>query len=178
MNFKPTSQVEDVTVARGAFYPSLSTKEMADTSRLDGTVTTPRLVSALRFAALKVERELAPWRRACTLDSLAAYDTAHEADQTELYKYAVFSEARALLTEQYRDYDSAPEKTARSDLLLPSVDEYRRNMRHAITLFLDSSPHPEHPAATDCLIYPHITTHRHRPPRDDGKTGLMTIELI
>lgn len=138
MGFSAKSQVDDVIVTTTAFYPNLSTTKMAADTRLDGSVTTPRLVSALTFAALKVERELKKWMRPnAYYITLAAYDATHLTNKCALYELAVFNEARAMLTEQYRDYDSTSKTTERIGELTPQIDEYRRNVRHAITMFFD-----------------------------------------
>lgn len=156
MGFSATTQVEDVIVVTGAFYPDLSTKDMAADTRLDGSVTTARLTSALTFAAFKVERELKKWMRTrLHFADLATYDAIHLTNKSTLYKLAVFNEARAMLTESHRDFDSTSVGTKRDQDVTPQIDEYRRNVRNAIKMFFDDDD-------------------------DDGNTdaGFMTVELI
>ena len=155
MGFSAKSQVEDTIVVTTAFYPNLSTKKMADDTRLDGSVTTARLTSALTFAAYQVERELKRWMRPnAYYITLAAYDAIHLTNKCSLYELAVFNEARAMLTESHRDFDSTSVGTKRDQDVTPQIDEFRRNVRNAIKMFFDEDDD------------------------DDFDAGFMTVELI
>ena len=140
MGFSATSPVIDTNVKNfHPFFPDLSTKEFADASRLDGSVTPERMKQALLFAMVKVNRELKkgitfPLPVLPTMLTLADYDLAYETNNVFLYKTAVWNEARASLTEHYRDFDSTSDSTKRGELLTPQIDAYRRDVRHAINL--------------------------------------------
>jgi hypothetical protein len=140
MGFSATSPVIDTTVKNlHPFFPDLSTKEFADASRLDGSVTPERMKQALLFAMAKVNRELDSLRFPQVLPifrSLSEYDERLQTNNVFLYKTAVWNEARASLTEHYRDFDSTSDSTKRGDLLTPQIDAYRRDVRHAINLIL------------------------------------------
>ncbi len=153
MSFSAVDQVTGKILKLSYFYPELSVKKMAEETRLDGTVTTARLESNLRHAHRKIARELAEWERQCEFATLKEYDAFTEQaylsakakgkpviepdKKCELYEMAVFNETRAMLTEQYRDFDSTPNKTQRLNEVQPAIDEYRRNVRNAITMFFD-----------------------------------------
>lgn len=140
MGFSATSPVIDTNVKNlHPFFPDLSTKEFADASRLDGSVTPERMKQALLFAMAKVNRELDSIRFPQVLPifrSLSEYDERLQTNNVFLYKTAVWNEARASLTEHYRDFDSTSDSTKRGDLLTPQIDAYRRDVRHAINLIL------------------------------------------
>ena len=140
MGFSATSPVIDTNVKNlHPFFPDLSTKEFADASRLDGSVTPERMKQALLFAMAKINRELRPiqpFYPSPIIKTLAYHDTAFETNHVLLYKTAVWNEARASLTEHYRDFDSTSDSTKRGDLLTPQIDAYRRDVRHAINLIL------------------------------------------
>ena len=156
MGFSAKSQVDDVIVTTTAFYPNLSTKKMAEETRLDGAVTTPRLVNALKFAAYKIERELKRWMRPNAYHiTLAAYDAVYLTNKCSLYELAVFNEARAMLTESHRDFDSTSAGDKRDQDVTSQIDEFRRNVRNAITMFLEVDDDD-----------------------DDFDAGFMTVELI
>jgi hypothetical protein len=87
----------------------------------------------------KVNRELDSLRFPQVLPifrSLSEYDERLQTNNVFLYKTAVWNEARASLTEHYRDFDSTSDSTKRGDLLTPQIDAYRRDVRHAINLIL------------------------------------------
>ena len=140
MGFSATSPVIDTNVKNlHPFFPDLSTKEFADASRLDGSVTPERMKQALLFAMAKVNRELDSLRFPQVLPifrSLSEYDDRLQTNNVFLYKTAIWNEARAKLTEHYRDFDSTSDSTKRGDLLTPQIDAYRRDVRHAINLIL------------------------------------------
>lgn len=143
MGFSATSPVIDTNVKNlHPFFPDLSTKEFADASRLDGSVTPERMKQALLFAMAKVNRELDSIRFPQVLPifrSLSEYDERLQTNNVFLYKTAVWNEARASLTEHYRDFDSTSDSTKRGDLLTPQIDAYRRDVRHAINLILGNN---------------------------------------
>ncbi|OBX79125.1 head completion/stabilization protein [Faucicola atlantae] len=155
MGFSATSPVIDTNVKNlHPFFPDLSTKEFADASRLDGSVTPERMKQALLFAMAKINRELRrdKFPLPILLGTLADYDSTHLTNNVFLYKTAVWNEARAMLTEHYRDFDSTSDSTRRGDLLTPQIDNYRRDVRHAINLILGND--------------------------DDNDSGFITVDLI
>ena len=105
MGFSATSPVIDTNVKNlHPFFPDLSTKEFADASRLDASVTPERMKQALLFAMVKVNRELKkgitfPLPVLPTMLTLADYDLAYETNNVFLYKTAVWNEARASLSD-------------------------------------------------------------------------------
>ena len=67
--------------------------------------------------------------------SLAAVPADQINDESVLvfhYRTAVYSEARALVTEHYRDFDTTTDGDKRAKTLEPQIDAYRRESRRAV----------------------------------------------
>lgn len=139
MPFVASSQVQDKTIPNGAFYPAISTKDFANTTRLDGSVSEERLEASLTLAIIKIERELKKWADSLTTDysTLNEYDTANNSNKCKLYEFAVFNEARAEITVHHKDYDSTPHQKVSDEDIQKTVDEYRRTKQDCITMILD-----------------------------------------
>lgn len=84
--------------------------------RVDSTVTTSRLINALKNAIIETNHELWQWQQNeirlgfQTLDAIPA-NHIHDGEKAEselvyLYRRAVFCNAKANLTERYRDIDT------------------------------------------------------------------------
>lgn len=126
----PAAAEDDITSS--AFWPTISPSDCRDVMRIDSSITPERLRAALVAAICDVNTDLADWR---SLQTESGYTTLAEvpADQIDgssillqLYRRAVYSFAKAELTEHYRDYDSTLNASDRADMLDPSIDEYRR----------------------------------------------------
>ncbi|MEC7119617.1 MAG: head completion/stabilization protein [Pseudomonadota bacterium] len=147
MGFSASGQVSSQTVVNDGFWPDLDTRDFADASRLDGAVTTARLVQAITSAMVTVNRETAIRQmkaKALADDQLALAQVPSDSinGQSVLifhYQTAVYSEARALLTEHYRDFDTTAEGDKRAKTLDPQIDAYRRESRKAIADLTDQS---------------------------------------
>lgn len=144
MGFSAVNPVSDDIVTTPPFMPNLSVREFGEAMKLDGTVTPTRMNYALKSASLDVCRELKDWATNIAIYdgflTLAEYDLANEADKTFSFKVAVYNTAKAKLTEQYRDYDTGRDASARSKELTPTIDSCYRNARNAISDIL-GQPH-------------------------------------
>jgi hypothetical protein len=140
MGFSAGSQVASQLVVNDGFWPDLNTSDFANASRLDGSVSTPRLVQAIATAMLTINRESAVRALKSQAIDHAQYSLAampadqinHESVQVFHYRTAVYSEARALLTEHYRDFDTTTDGDKRAKTLEPQIDAYRRESRRAV----------------------------------------------
>lgn len=57
-----TTQLDVGSVENDGFYPNIVLQDMRDNMRLDGTVTSPRLIQAIVAAVLHVNAELRDWK--------------------------------------------------------------------------------------------------------------------
>ena len=145
MGFSAGGQVSSQTVVNDGFWPDLNTRDFADASRLDGAVTTARLVQAITTAMVTINREAAVRQMKSRAVEHAEYSLAAvAADQINgqsvlvfHYRTAVYSEARALLTEHYRDFDTTTDGDKRAKSLDPQIDAFRRESRKAIADLTD-----------------------------------------
>ena len=145
MGFSAGGQVSSQTVVNDGFWPDLNTRDFADASRLDGAVTTARLVQAITTAMITINREAAV--RQLKAKALADSQTTLGQVPSEQingqsvlvfhYRTAVYGEARALLTEHYRDFDTTTDGDKRAKSLDPQIDSYRRESRKAIADLTD-----------------------------------------
>ena len=134
----PAAQpIEDIT-NDDDFWPVISPEIAKLTLRIDGTVTTERLVSALVNAigttakALhdwKVEQQLAGW---ATLTSVPATKVGGTSILVHWYHRAVFSHAQANLMERYINLDTTNSGQKRADSQMTAIDDYRRDAIWAI----------------------------------------------
>lgn len=121
------------------FWPSIDLDEVRGTLRIDSSVTSVRLETATIAAAINVNRELAEWRIGKQnegYEELADVPAAQVNDSSELvhlYLRAVYAATGAEISERYRSYDSTNTGHQNADQLTPSIDEYRRDQRWAIS---------------------------------------------
>ena len=136
VGFSAVNTIKDRVIPTAEFYPDISVKDFADSIRLDGTVTEPRMEFALRRAVIRVCKELKSWSTeqitSLAVVTLAEYDLLEETDHCFSFKDAVYNHAKASLTEHYRDYDTKRDTTARSKELDLQIDSCRRNVRNSI----------------------------------------------
>lgn len=134
----PTAPAEAVLVNDG-FFPDIDPADLRKIERLDGTVTYERLLSALIDAITSVNGELAAFKAAqvlaghATLAAVPADTINNVSVKVHRYKRAVFSLAKADLTERYRDYDSTNAGNKKADQMETPIDDMRRDARWAIS---------------------------------------------
>ncbi|EPU3934625.1 head completion/stabilization protein [Morganella morganii] len=133
-----TTDVPDETLSSGDFFPDISLRNYQLSMLTDGKVTTERLRHALVNAMIEVNRELSAWKQSQTaagFTSLAAVPADHINNDSELillYRRAVYSEAKANLTERYRDTDTTDSGEKKAAALGETVDDLRRDVQWAI----------------------------------------------
>lgn len=120
-------------VTAGSFWPEIALKDVRMEMRITGTVTTTRLKHVVIEAVGHVTDQLAAWQASqekvgyATLAAVPATQINGESIKVFRYRRAVFSIARALLIENYRDVDTtgdAGEKHA-SGLTVQAADLWR-----------------------------------------------------
>ncbi len=138
---EPTNE-KDETLTSGDFWPAINTLTFRESMRVDGTVTAQRLIEVLKNAIIETNRELADFQRQeielgyPNLDAVPA-SKIYEGDIGEselvyLYRRAVFSSAKANLTERYRDIDTTPNGNKKADALDPTIEDLQRDSVWAI----------------------------------------------
>lgn len=140
MGFSANVPVEESTITNAPFWPNVTTQDFAEASRLDGNVTTNRAKDALikGIIAVNKEKDVRDFKArqiALGYSSLALVPSDQIDSQSELvihYRNAVYGEARAILTEHYRDFDTTSDADKRVKTLDPQIAAYRREARKAI----------------------------------------------
>ena len=137
-----TNETADPTIVENdGWFPAIDLHHMRDAMRLDGTVTTPRLVQAVAEAILHVNGELDAWQDEqlengfSTLEVVPAKKINRESKLLIHYRRAVYSIAKADLLEKYRDYDTTASSMADKKsmgYLDDGPGEQRRNAHWAI----------------------------------------------
>ncbi|NWD70780.1 head completion/stabilization protein [Pseudomonas gingeri] len=126
-------------ISTDPFWPSIDLDDVRGTLRLDSSVTRIRLETATIAAAINVNRELAEWRasqQALGYEELADVPAGMINDLSELvhlYLRAIYAATGAEISERYRSYDSTNTGNQNADQLTPSIDEYRRDQRWAVS---------------------------------------------
>lgn len=117
--FPANSDVTDIddgdsTVTAGSFWPVISLKDLRLAARITGGVTTTRLMHVTTEAVGHVIEQLEEWQINQqrlgyeTLQNVPAAEVNGESMKVYRYRRAVYSIARALVIEGYRDVDTTP----------------------------------------------------------------------
>ena len=128
---------EDVVITSEAFFPGISSKEIREALRFDGSATNQRLIPAIEAAIIEVNEQLdSLTSKAATLAEISTKKittSGVEKPITEvLYFRAVAAAVGAELNEKYRAYDTTNNGGQKADELTPTIDDYRRDLRFAI----------------------------------------------
>lgn len=128
---------EDVVITSDAFFPGISSKEIREALRFDGSATNQRLIPAIEAAIIEVNEQLdSLTSKAATLAEISTKKittSGVEKPITEvLYFRAVAAAVGAELNEKYRAYDTTNNGGQKADELTPTIDDYRRDLRFAI----------------------------------------------
>ena len=132
---KGTAQAEGITIEQDGFFPELLVDDFRNAMRVDTTIENDRLKGSLIEAALKVNNDLKAFADNAEHDSLAEIpaDTIDgKSIILQQYVAAVFNEAKASLSERYRDFDSTNSGHDAADKLEMGIDDYRQKSREAV----------------------------------------------
>ncbi len=133
-----TTDIADETLSSGDFFPDISLRHYQQSVLTNGKVTTERLRHALVNAMIEINRELSDWKQSQTATgfiSMSAIPADHISNESELvllYRRAVYSGAKATLTERYRDTDTTDSGEKKAAALSETVDDLWRDMQWAI----------------------------------------------
>ncbi|MEZ0583273.1 head completion/stabilization protein [Erwinia sp. STN24] len=120
----------DATIAAGDFWPVISLRELRLAARITGGVTTSRLMHVATEAVAHVTKQLRDWQAGqqasgySTLQAVPAQQINDESIKVWSYRRAVYSIARALVLEGYRDVDT----TAKGDKEAAALDLQRDDL--------------------------------------------------
>ena len=127
------------------FWPSIDLDALRSTLRVDASVTPARLETACISAAININRELKDWRaiqQAAGYSQLAQVPAEQVQDVSalvHLYRRAIEAGTGAEVCERYRSYDSTNSGNKNAEELIPSIDDYRRDLRWAVRDFLGTN---------------------------------------
>lgn len=127
------------TLSNDGFWPDLDADHLRASLRIDASVTNARLEVAAVNAVLSVNRELSGLKATHQADGHAALVGVPgiaingESALVHLYRRAVYCRVGAELAERYRSFDTSNAGDKNADDLTPSIDEYRRDGRWAIS---------------------------------------------
>lgn len=142
--FAPTNNPNDAsdqTVGNLAFYPAIEVATFRSATRTQDTVTDQRVIQAMRTAIRDTNRELAVWRAEqeaaghATLADVPGdgdYGDGEPGTPTHRYLTAVYSRAKALLVEWYRDENTTDPGDARATGYASTRDVYLREAIEAV----------------------------------------------
>lgn len=130
----------DVTISSPEFYPDLSTAGFRAAMRVGTTVPTERVKTALIDALLKTLQDMKDYRvefvKYATLADVPDDEIDGTSIKVHLFLAAVHNEAKASLTEVYRDFDSTKSGHDEADKLEMTIEDYRRVARESIRALL------------------------------------------
>lgn len=114
----------------GSFWPDTDLDQMRLSCRIDNTVTPERLFQAALEAVAETRRQLSALTRRHS--SLNDVQTAGQTDPAERYRAAVYAYTKALLLEQYADYDAAGKAGTLAEAKTAQARAERRNGHYAV----------------------------------------------
>lgn len=120
------------------FWPVIVLADLRRAMRLDGQVTTDRLMSRTIEAVAHVNDQLLLWRQVqvdagyLTLAEIHADPVNGESVKVWRYKNAVWSLTKALLIEGYRDIDTTSKGDDHAQALSTQIDTLWRDVRWSI----------------------------------------------
>jgi len=138
------TQADQKAIENDGFFPDIYLGHARDTMRLDGTVTSARLLEALIAAMLYTNQALSAWKKKQqhkgypTLALVPAQTISKESSQLHRYRRAVYSYAMADLAERYRSFDSTKSGHQQAQAIEEPIDDHRRNAQWAIRDMMDS----------------------------------------
>lgn len=129
--------IEDVVITSDPFFSSISSKAIREALRFDSSVTDQRLIPAIESAIIEVNDQLEslPLKAASLAEISPKKITTGGVEKPiseVLYFRAVAAAVGAELTEKYRAYDTNNNGGQKADDLIPTIDDYRRDLRFAI----------------------------------------------
>ncbi|MBZ9576718.1 head completion/stabilization protein [Modicisalibacter sp. MOD 31.J] len=141
-----TAATETPEIANNGFWPAIDPDTFRSEHRVESTVTTPRVLTALRIAMASLNRQLADWQREqveaghTTADAVPLEDWQISGHHSLLYVRAVYAEAHAQLLERYREVSATQDGDERGEAKADAAEDYRRDARWAVAEII-GEPH-------------------------------------
>ncbi|BEL72434.1 MULTISPECIES: head completion/stabilization protein [Serratia] len=136
----PAPRPEDEPIVKNVFFfPDINPADVRDVMRIEGTITAPRLRMVIKSAIAEVNAELFTFRRDKMadgyqrLEDVPADEIDDESVRVSEYRNAVSAITMALLSEQYRSFDTTATGGRKADVVESSIGELWRNARNAIS---------------------------------------------
>jgi len=127
------------------FWPSIDLEQLRARLRIDNSVTPARLETAVIAAAINLNRELKSWKATqqaaghATLADVPDDKINDVSVQAHLYRRAIEAGTGAEVCERYRDYSATNAGNSKAEETMPTIDDYRRDLRWAVRDFLGLS---------------------------------------
>lgn len=136
----PLTESDDggASVKSADFWPVIYLADLRKAKKLDGQVTTDRLMACAIQAVRHINNQLATWRAAqqvagfAALQNVPAEEINDESERVWSYRDAVYSLTKALLIEGYRDIDTTRDGEKHAAALSTQIDTLWRDMRFNI----------------------------------------------
>lgn len=135
----------EAKVNSGAFWPTIVLMALRRAMRLDGTVTTDRLMDKAIEAVAHINDQLKEWRITqesagyAALGDIPADEINEESVLVWRYRRAVYSVTKALLIEGYRDIDTTRDGEKHAEALTSQIDTLWRDARWSVRDILGES---------------------------------------
>ena len=129
----PTTPAEETAIVSGPFWPNIEISDIREAHRLDGTIPSLRLRTAIIEAIATTNYALRPWRDEQIANGIAKLEAidAEKIDDVSIlihrYKRAVGCLTKALILERYRDFDTTGKGDKKADALTDPIDDCRRD---------------------------------------------------
>ncbi|WFQ80039.1 head completion/stabilization protein [Xenorhabdus sp. SF857] len=125
-------------VTSGTFWPDIVLADLRSSMRLNGAVTTARLMHTTTEVVLSVNQLLAVWQREQEQHGIASLEAVPSPAINDTtahlfrYRHAVYSFTKAFLIENYRDIDTTRDGERHAEALSTQIDDLRRDGQNAI----------------------------------------------
>lgn len=145
MSFIPSANHQNQTpetVSNNGFFPDIDINQFREVMRVEQPISHPRTKQAILDAVISVNNELKAWpaiQHYSTLKDIPGEQYGDISQHEHHYQSAVFNKAKALLLENYRDFDSTKSGHERADQMAERVDDYLRRSRESIRCLLGTA---------------------------------------
>lgn len=128
----------EAAITGDVFWPVVKLRDLRLAARIGGDITTTRLQHVASEAFLHVCDQLADWRAARQLEGVAALADVEapviNGESARVYRFrrAVYSQARALILEGYRDVSTTQKGDKDADALDNQIGDLWRDVRFCV----------------------------------------------